>query len=67
LGSGLRGNSASRIAAWYTKDAITTDACMSSSFCSLSKTSRLVWWVTVEYSVSSWMNWKPGSPTRSKD
>ena len=45
FGIGLRGIRASRIAAWYAKVAITTDACIRSSRCRRSKTSRLVWWV----------------------
>ncbi len=26
-----------------------------------------MWWVRVSYPTSSWMNWKPGRPTASKD
>ena len=44
-----------------------TAACFMSSAWMRSKTSWLEWWVRVSYSISSWMNWKPGRPMPSND
>jgi hypothetical protein len=65
--AGLRGIFSSAVAALYTNAARIVLACLRSSGGTRSYVSWFEWWVRVQYSSGSWMNWKAGRPTASNE